>query len=82
MINPFLSTVFFLYILCSAISILFAFLLCTAFIYQHWIEIVLMYRSYVAHNETTGGKKQYNITILHFFYCLLFYELIWCGLIP
>lgn len=54
----FLSTVFLLYILCSAISILFAFLSCTIFIYQHWIEIVLMYRSYLVHNETTGGKNR------------------------
>ncbi|NXI90705.1 I18RA protein, partial [Psophia crepitans] len=49
--------VFRLYVLCSAISTLFAFLLCAAFVYQHWIEIVLMYRSYLVHNETTGGKK-------------------------
>ncbi|OXB72197.1 UNVERIFIED_CONTAM: hypothetical protein H355_003411, partial [Colinus virginianus] len=52
--------VFFLYILCSAISILFAFLLGTAFIYQHWIEIVLMYRSYMVHNETTGDGKVFD----------------------
>uniref|UniRef100_A0A8B9DIP7 Interleukin-18 receptor accessory protein n=1 Tax=Anser cygnoides TaxID=8845 RepID=A0A8B9DIP7_ANSCY len=52
--------VFLLYILCSAISILFAFLLCTAFIYQHWIEIVLMYRSYLVHNETTGDGKEFD----------------------
>lgn len=72
MIDPFLSTVFLLYILCSAISILFAFLLCTAFIYQYWIEIVLMYRSYLVHNETTGGKKHcIIINFLHFFNCLL-----------
>ncbi|NXF36739.1 I18RA protein, partial [Nyctibius bracteatus] len=52
--------VFLLYILCSAISTLFAFLLCTAFIYQHWIEIVLMYRSYLVHNETTGDGKEFD----------------------
>ncbi|XP_009925017.2 interleukin-18 receptor accessory protein [Haliaeetus albicilla] len=52
--------VFLLYVLCSAISILFAFLLCTAFIYQHWIEIVLMYRSYLVHNETTGDGKEFD----------------------
>uniref|UniRef100_A0A8B9CL79 Interleukin 18 receptor accessory protein n=1 Tax=Anser brachyrhynchus TaxID=132585 RepID=A0A8B9CL79_9AVES len=52
--------VFLLYILCSAISILFAFLSCTAFIYQHWIEIVLMYRSYLVHNETTGDGKEFD----------------------
>ncbi|NXW59776.1 I18RA protein, partial [Eurystomus gularis] len=52
--------VFFLYVLCSAISTLFAFLLCAAFIYQHWIEIVLMYRSYLVHNETTGDGKEFD----------------------
>uniref|UniRef100_A0A8B9RWX0 TIR domain-containing protein n=1 Tax=Accipiter nisus TaxID=211598 RepID=A0A8B9RWX0_9AVES len=52
--------VFLLYVLCSAISTLFAFLLCTAFIYQHWIEIVLMYRSYLVHNETTGDGKEFD----------------------
>ncbi|NXL84333.1 I18RA protein, partial [Alectura lathami] len=52
--------VFFLYVLCSAISTLFAFLLCTAFIYQHWIEIVLMYRSYLVHNESTGDGKEFD----------------------
>ncbi|KAM6139938.1 LOW QUALITY PROTEIN: interleukin-18 receptor accessory protein [Pterocles gutturalis] len=52
--------VFLFYVLCSAISTLFAFLLCTAFIYQHWIEIVLMYRSYLVHNETTGDGKEFD----------------------
>ncbi|KAM9264966.1 interleukin-18 receptor accessory protein [Cariama cristata] len=52
--------VFLLYILCSAISTLFAFLLCTAFIYQHWIEIVLIYRSYLIHNETIGDGKEFD----------------------
>ncbi|NXW88305.1 I18RA protein, partial [Alopecoenas beccarii] len=52
--------VFLLYVLCSAISTLFAFLLCTAFIYQHWIEIVLMYRSYLVHNKTTGDGKEFD----------------------
>lgn len=65
--HPFLSTVFLLHVLCSAISILFALLLCIAFIYQHWIEIVLMYRSYLVPNEATGGKKHYIILILFIF---------------
>ncbi|NWR40874.1 I18RA protein, partial [Regulus satrapa] len=52
--------VLFLYILCSAISTLFAFVLCTAFIYQHWIEIVLMYRSYLVHNKSTEDGKEFD----------------------
>ncbi|NXI80068.1 I18RA protein, partial [Rhipidura dahli] len=52
--------VLFLYILCSAISTLFAFVLCTAFIYQHWIEIVLMYRSYLVHNKNTEDGKEFD----------------------
>ncbi|NXG05190.1 I18RA protein, partial [Sakesphorus luctuosus] len=52
--------VLFLYVLCSAISTLFACVLCTAFIYQHWIEIVLMYRSYLVHNESTKDGKEFD----------------------
>uniref|UniRef100_A0A8D0EGD1 Interleukin 18 receptor accessory protein n=1 Tax=Strix occidentalis caurina TaxID=311401 RepID=A0A8D0EGD1_STROC len=52
--------VFLLHVLCSAISTLFALLLCTAFVYQHWIEIVLMYRSYLVHKETTGDGKEFD----------------------
>ncbi|NXP03776.1 I18RA protein, partial [Thinocorus orbignyianus] len=52
--------VFLLYVLCSAISTLFALLLCSAFIYQHWVEIVLMYRSYLVHNETIGDGKEFD----------------------
>ncbi|XP_023774081.1 interleukin-18 receptor accessory protein [Cyanistes caeruleus] len=49
-----------LYVLCSAISTLFAFVLCTAFIYQHWIEIVLMYRSYLVHSKSTEDGKEFD----------------------
>ncbi|NXM21491.1 I18RA protein, partial [Ploceus nigricollis] len=52
--------VLFLYVLCSAISTLFAFVLCTAFIYQHWIEIVLMYRSYLVHNKSKEDGKEFD----------------------
>ncbi|NWT53269.1 I18RA protein, partial [Erythrocercus mccallii] len=52
--------VLFLYVLCSAISTLFAFVLCTAFIYQHWIEIVLLYRSYLVHNKSTEDGKEFD----------------------
>ncbi|XP_054246211.1 interleukin-18 receptor accessory protein [Indicator indicator] len=52
--------VFLLHILCSAISTLFALLLCTAFIYQYRIEIVLAYRSYLVHNETLGDGKKFD----------------------
>lgn len=63
MIDSLLSAVLLLYVLCSAISTLFAFVLCTAFIYQHWIEIVLMYRSYLVNNKSTEGKKSCIILI-------------------
>ncbi|NWJ07748.1 I18RA protein, partial [Crypturellus undulatus] len=52
--------VFLLYVLCSAISTLFAFLVCVAFVYQHWIEIVLIYRSYLVQDETIEDGKEFD----------------------
>uniref|UniRef100_A0A8B9PKE0 Interleukin 18 receptor accessory protein n=1 Tax=Apteryx owenii TaxID=8824 RepID=A0A8B9PKE0_APTOW len=52
--------VFLLYVLCSAISTLFAFLVCIVFVYQHWIEIVLIYRSYLVQNETVEDGKEFD----------------------
>ncbi|NXD07518.1 I18RA protein, partial [Nothocercus nigrocapillus] len=52
--------VFLLYVLCSAISTLFAFLVCVGFVYQHWIEIVLIYRSYLVQNETIEDGKEFD----------------------
>ncbi|NWS80283.1 I18RA protein, partial [Toxostoma redivivum] len=52
--------VLFLYIICSAISTLFAFVLFTALIYQHWIEIMLMYQSYLVHNKITEDGKEFD----------------------
>ncbi|NWY01443.1 I18RA protein, partial [Nothoprocta ornata] len=52
--------VFLLYVLCSAISALFAFVVCVAFVYQYWIEIVLIYRSYLVQNESIEDGKEFD----------------------
>ncbi|KFP83326.1 Interleukin-18 receptor accessory protein, partial [Acanthisitta chloris] len=52
--------VLYLYVLCSAISTLFALVLCTTFIYQHWIEIVLIYRSYLVCNKSMADGKEFD----------------------
>uniref|UniRef100_A0A8C6Z2W1 Interleukin 18 receptor accessory protein n=1 Tax=Nothoprocta perdicaria TaxID=30464 RepID=A0A8C6Z2W1_NOTPE len=52
--------VFLLYVLCSAISALFAFVVCIAFVYQYWIEIVLIYRSYLVQNESIEDGKEFD----------------------
>ncbi|NXA40441.1 I18RA protein, partial [Eudromia elegans] len=52
--------VFLLYVLCSAVSTPFAFLVCIALVYRHWIEIVLIYRSYLVQNETVEDGKEFD----------------------
>ncbi|NXO04661.1 I18RA protein, partial [Rhinopomastus cyanomelas] len=52
--------VFLLHVLCGAISTLIVVLLCAAFVHQYWIEIVLMYRSQLVHNEMAGDGKEFD----------------------
>uniref|UniRef100_K7FGL5 Interleukin 18 receptor accessory protein n=1 Tax=Pelodiscus sinensis TaxID=13735 RepID=K7FGL5_PELSI len=50
----------FKYILPSVIALLVGLLLGSAFVYQHWIEIVLVYRNYLAKDETIGDCKEFD----------------------
>ncbi|CAM5077997.1 unnamed protein product [Natator depressus] len=50
----------FIYILYSAIAALVGLLVGSAFVYQHWIEIALMYRNYLAKDETVGDCKEFD----------------------
>uniref|UniRef100_A0A8C8VMU8 Interleukin 18 receptor accessory protein n=1 Tax=Pelusios castaneus TaxID=367368 RepID=A0A8C8VMU8_9SAUR len=50
----------FIYILYGAITVLIGLLVGSAFVYQHWIEIVLMYRNYLAKDETVGDCKEFD----------------------
>ncbi|EMP27144.1 Interleukin-18 receptor accessory protein [Chelonia mydas] len=50
----------FIYILYSAIAVLVGLLVGSAFVYQHWIEIALMYRNYLAKDETVGDCKEFD----------------------
>uniref|UniRef100_A0A7M4F8C8 Interleukin 18 receptor accessory protein n=1 Tax=Crocodylus porosus TaxID=8502 RepID=A0A7M4F8C8_CROPO len=52
--------VHFLYILSGLISMLLGLLVSSAFIYLHWIEIVLMYRNYLVKDETIGDHKEFD----------------------
>lgn len=68
--NNFVLTALFIYILYSAIAVLVGLLVGSAFVYQHWIEIALMYRNYLAKDETVGGKK--NRTMINCYFTSVF----------
>ena len=50
------SAVVLLYVLLGTIGTLVAVLAASALLYRHWIEIVLLYRTYQSKDETLGGK--------------------------
>ncbi|XP_033867459.1 interleukin-18 receptor accessory protein-like isoform X2 [Acipenser ruthenus] len=58
--GPFLT-----YILCGIISTVVFIFGGSAYIYIHWIEIVLLYRNYFPYDETIGDGKEYDAFISH-----------------
>ncbi|XP_074839364.1 interleukin-18 receptor accessory protein [Carettochelys insculpta] len=50
----------FKYILPGAIAVLVGLLVGSALVYWHWIEIVLMYRNYLARDETIEDCKEFD----------------------
>ncbi|XP_036609120.1 interleukin-18 receptor accessory protein [Trichosurus vulpecula] len=52
--------VLFTYILFGTTITLVSILMATAFIYRYWVEIVLLYRTYQAKDETLGDRKEFD----------------------
>uniref|UniRef100_A0A8D0L4P4 TIR domain-containing protein n=1 Tax=Sphenodon punctatus TaxID=8508 RepID=A0A8D0L4P4_SPHPU len=57
--------VLFIYILCGAIITLLGVLMGSAIVYLHRIEIVLVYRNYLAKDETVGDCKEFDAFVSH-----------------
>ncbi|XP_008590325.1 PREDICTED: interleukin-18 receptor accessory protein [Galeopterus variegatus] len=52
--------VLFVYVLLGTVMALVGVLAASALLYRHWIEIVLLYRTYQNKDETLGDKKEFD----------------------